>query len=139
MTKKELSQIYHLNQEVKMWQHELDALEYSVKYKSPEITGMPPAKTNLTSDPAGRDAVRLIEEQENIQNIIKGILAKIQMKRKEVLQYIDSIEDDSLLRQIIFYRSISCMTWSEVAAHVGGDNTADSVRMIFNRQFDREK
>jgi len=51
---------------------------------------------------------------------------------EEVNDYVESI-DDSLIRQIIILRYIDGYTWEQVAAHIGGNNTADSVRMMHNR------
>lgn len=50
----------------------------------------------------------------------------------ETNEYIESIED-SLIRQIIALRYINGLTWEQVAASIGGNNTADSVRMLCDR------
>ena len=34
------------------------------------------------------------------------------------------------------YRCISLCSWNEIATHIGGGNTADSIRMTFNRHFE---
>jgi len=52
-----------------------------------------------------------------------------------VYEYISEL-DDALVELIILYRCINLCTWDQVAAHIGGGNTADSVRMIFNRHFE---
>ena len=57
------------------------------------------------------------------------------------MQYINSI-DDSYLRQVIFLRDISLLPWETVAAEMGGDNTADGMRMFYKRfleKLDNEK
>jgi len=51
---------------------------------------------------------------------------------EETYEYIDNI-DDSLIRQIISLRYINGLTWEQVAAHIGGNNTADSVRKATER------
>ena len=51
---------------------------------------------------------------------------------KETNEYINNI-DDSLIRQIISLRYINGLTWEQVAAHIGGNNTADSVRKAAER------
>lgn len=51
---------------------------------------------------------------------------------EEANKFIDSI-DDSLIRQIITLRYIDGLTWNEVAARIGGNNTAESVRKAAER------
>lgn len=127
MTRKELSQVYYINREIEMWQRKLGELR-EIELPGQEMDGMP--RGQKKSDPTG---VRAIEAA-NIEEIINGLLAELQIKRKEIYEYISGL-DDSLMRQIVMYRCISLCTWEEVAVYVGGKNTADSVRMMFNRLF----
>lgn len=53
-----------------------------------------------------------------------------------VEEYINSIED-SRIRRIIQFRFIDNMSWKEVAARIGGNNTEDGVRMAFNRFLEK--
>lgn len=126
MTKKELKQIYNLNREVEMWQRELDKKQCRSIVGSQEITGMPFGSG--TSDRIADMACDIVETE----MIIRGRLAEIQQQRKKIMEYINSI-DDSLIRQIIFYRYVSCMEWWEVASSIGGNNTANGVRMACER------
>ena len=50
----------------------------------------------------------------------------------EINRYVENI-DDSLIRQIIILRHVNGLTWEQVAASIGGNNTADSVRMMHDR------
>ena len=50
----------------------------------------------------------------------------------ETNEFIENIED-SLVRQVISLRYINGLTWEEVAANIGGNNTADSMRMLCSR------
>lgn len=128
MTKEELKQIFYLNKEVKMWQKELESLQCQSLVKGQEITDMPFGSG--ISDKVGRMAV----EMADIEAIIRGKLAEIQLQRKRIIQYISNIED-SYLRQIVFLRNVSCMSWNEIAREIGGNNTEDSVRMTYNRNI----
>ncbi len=130
MTKEELSQIYYLNKEIKMWQKELERLECQSLIKGQQLTGMPNGGSNLdkTGDLATKKA--------DIRLIIEGRLKEIQIQREKIIEYINSIED-SLIRQIVFYRNVSCMSWKQVAMEIGGDNTEDGIRKTYDRFLDK--
>ncbi len=127
LTKEELREIYYINREIVMWQRELDRLKCTSLVKSPTISDMPRGGC-----PRGIEdyAVDLVE----YETIINGLLAKVQVQRKRIVEFINGI-DDSLMKQIIFYRHISCMTWNEVANEIGGGNTEESVKKIYQRYF----
>ena len=125
MTKAELEQIYYLNRELKLWETELER----VRCKS--LVGSPlPGNSHGSgvSDKVADRAERIIE----LENRIIAKRDEIQRLRDEAVEYIYSIPD-SLTRQIIYYRCVSLMSWRRVAYEVGGNNTPDGVRMIYNR------
>ena len=129
MTKSDLEQIYYLNRELKMWETELER----VRCKS--LVGSPlPGNShgNGVSDKVADRAERIIE----LENRIIAKRDEIQRLRDEAVEYIYSIPD-SLTRQIIYYRCVSLMSWRRVAYEVGGNNTPDGVRMIYNRFMER--
>ena len=126
MTKEELKQIYYLNKEVKMWQKELERLQCMSLIKGQQITGMPHVPG--VSDKVGDLATTMAD----IETIIRGKLAEIQMQRKRIIEYINSI-DDSLLRQIIFLRNVSCMSWNQIANELGSNENC--VKQIYSRHF----
>ena len=131
MTKEELSQIYYLNREIKMWQEELNRLECQSLLKGQQLSGMPGG--GGSSDKVGDLAVK----KTDIQLIIEGKLKEIQLQRERIIEYINSIED-SLMRQIIFYRNVSCMSWKQVAAELGGSNTENGVKKMYQRFFEKK-
>lgn len=128
VTKEELSQIYYLNKELRMWQKELESLECQSLLRGQQLTGMP--FVSGTSDKTGDIATTIAD----IKNIIIGKQAEIQIQKKKIMTYIEQIED-SYMRQIIFYRCVSCMSWNSVAQEIGGNNTEDSVKQAFHRFF----
>ena len=130
MTKEELKQIYYLNKEVKMWQKELERLQCMSLIKGQQITGMPHVPG--VSDKVGDLATTMAD----IETIIRGKLAEIQMQRKRIIEYINSI-DDSLLRQIIFLRNVSCMSWNQIANELGSNENC--VKQIYSRHFRKNK
>lgn len=123
MTRKELSQIYYINKEIEMWERELENV---TSLQSPKLDGLP--RGSETGDSTASKALQAAQ----ISETINGLLTKLQIKRKEIYDYIATV-DDSLMRQIIMYRCISLCTWEEVAIYVGGGNSADSVRKLFVR------
>lgn len=130
MTKEELKQIYYLNKEIKMWQKELERLQCKSLIKGQEITGMP--FVTGTSDKVGD----LVSTMADIEAIIRGKLAEIQMQRKRIIEYIDSIED-SLLRQIMFLRNVSCMNWNQISNELGSNENC--VKQIYSRHFRKDE
>lgn len=133
MTREEVSKIYYIDREIEMWKRQLSDLKNDSRIKAQNITGMPHANTNLTTDPTGK-AVEKIEE---VEEILNRLLTELQEQKKKVYAYIATIQD-SLMRQIVMYRCISLCSWQDVAMYVGGENTADAVRMKFNRHFEEE-
>lgn len=129
MTKEELKQIYYINGEIKMWQRELERLQCKSLVKGQEISDMP--RGSGTSDKVADLAI----ERTEVEVIINGKLAEIQVQRKKIMDYINSI-DDSLLRQIMFFRNVSCMSWNQVAKELG--STENCVKQIYSRHFRKE-
>ncbi len=130
MTKEELKQIYYINKEILMWQKELDRLECKSLVKGQEITDMPFGSGN--SDKVADLAIEIADTKA----VIRGMLAEIQIQRRKIIDYIESI-DDSLLRQIMFLRNVSCMNWNQVARELG--STENCVKQIYSRHFKTEK
>lgn len=130
MTRERLSQIYYLEKEQKMWEEKLRELEAASLIKGQEITGMPFANTGETSD----KVMSLVVRKQTIATIIEEIQERIDEQKEEIYEYINTI-DDSLLRQIVVYRCVSCMNWVQVAIRIGGGNTAESVRKIYERSI----
>jgi hypothetical protein len=132
LVKQDLKQIYYLNNELKMWQDELRRLQDRIERGPKWYDGMP--HSSEVGDPVGNIATELA----NCKMMISCKEFEIQIQRNRIIKYIDDIED-SLLRQIIFYRCVSCMGWKEVAATIGGRATVASVTMAFKRHFDGGK
>ena len=131
MTREELKQIYYINKEIKMWQRELDRLQCKSLVGSPTIDDMPKGSGG-TSDRVADLAI----EKEEIREIINGKLTEIQVQRKRIMNYINGIED-SLLRQIMFLRNVSCMSFPQLAREL--NITEGCAKMIYYRHFRKEK
>ena len=131
MTKHELSQIYYLDKELRQWQKLLKEEQTGSEIKPQQLTGMPSGSG--TSDTTANKAVKI----SNMEQIISGIVANIQIQKEQIMTYIISI-DDSFIRQIMLNRHVELMSWCKVAKIIGGGNTADSVRMAHERFLEKK-
>ena len=125
MTGKELSQLFYLNREIEQDNIRLMELENAATGSTAKITGLPHStslsdKTALAADIA--DLRREIE--------LKKELCIVEFNR--LMRYINSVED-SFMRQILTFRHVNGFSWVQVAIHIGGKNTADSVRKAHDR------
>ncbi|WP_251319905.1 hypothetical protein [Flintibacter muris] len=130
MTLKELSQLYYLNREIEMDQRRLRELEARALPGAQVITGMPHGSG--VADIVGRYAAEIAD----LRGIIEAKHQQCLYERSRLERYIADI-DDSLLRQIFTYRFVNGLPWLQVAACIGGNNTADSVRVACNRYIEK--
>ncbi len=112
MTKKELMQIYYLNREIMNDTEEL----VNLKIKARE-------------DFSGGESADYIKRRE--AEIVEKIRRCTEAKER-ASKFIESI-DDSLTRQIFYYRFVRSMPWKKVAYMTGGYNSDESVRKIAER------
>lgn len=131
MTLKELSQLYYLNREIEMDKKRLQELEIKAVSIAPNITGMPHSPG--LSDKVGRYAAEIAD----LKGIIEAKHQQCLYERSRLERYISSL-DDSLLRQIFTYRFVNGLPWEQVAACVGGGNSAGSVKMMCYRYLKQE-
>lgn len=129
MTKRELSQLYWLNREIEREKERLAELEAAATNTAVSITGLPHVtgvsdKTAIAA--AIADAKAIIEA--------KKALSVVEYNRLN--RYIASV-DDSFMRQILKYRYVECLPWVQVAYHIGGNNTEDSVKKACYRYLKR--
>ena len=69
---------------------------------------------------------------EERRNILERHEVKILEQINEVEQFIKNI-DDCLTRRIVSNRVIEGLSWQKVARKIGGENTEDSVKKIYQR------
>ena len=131
MTLKELSQFYYLNREIEIDKKRLHELECMAVSISPNLTGMPHSPG--VSDKVGHYAAEIAD----IKGIIEAKHQRCLYERSRLERYIASI-DDSLIRQIFTLRFVNGLPWEQVAACVGGSNTAGSIKMMCHRYLRRE-
>lgn len=122
MTVNELSQLYYLNREIEMYKRRLIELEYEIGPASPKLSGMPHSQ-NGNSSPTEQ----LVAEIVDLRAIIAAKQIQCIHERARLERYIAEIPD-SLTRSIFEYRFANGLPWGQVAAHIGGGNTVDSVK-----------
>ena len=128
MTRKDLEQVYYLNNELKMWQRRLADLQADIALSPKVLDGMPYSKTNAVSSPTEIKALRIAE----LSRIIEGKISEIQVTLLDIEAFIVTIED-SLLRQIIEYRCCKLMKWQQIADRIGEGYTEEAVRQSYHR------
>lgn len=130
MTKAELSQLYYLNREIEAEQRRIAKLEAKATNISAKVTGMPGG--------AGiSDKTAIAAEIADCRAIVQAKAEQCIHEYNRLCRYIAGI-DDSLMRQILQYRYISGFNWTQVAMHIGGGNTPDSVRKAHDRFLQRK-
>ena len=127
MTKEELSSIYYIRQEIKMWEEQLELLTCKAQGKAMRLTGMPFVPNSGTGDQMADIAVR----KADITELIERKKERLQQEQKKIIEWIMTI-DDTFIRQIMLYRHVRCYTWQEVAESIGRI-TPESIR----KQHDR--
>lgn len=132
MTLKELSQLYYLNREIENDRRRLEELE--AKLASPH-------SPNLSGMPRGTACKNEIESfVADIIDLMAIMAAKQQQciyEHSRLMRYITEI-NDSLTREIFIFRFVNGLSWRQVAASVGGNNTEESVKKICYRYLDNK-
>ena len=161
MTLKELSQLYWLNREIELDKERLADLQRQIaedktqlavmendliSLKSPKLSKMPKSK-GPNSAVIEKRVSEIMELQKLIQSnislhdemklLIQAKISRSLQLRNRLEKYIDTLPD-SLLRQVCCLRFINGLSWAQVAASVGGGNTADSVRMLCKRGIEKQ-
>ena len=84
-----------------------------------------------------RDYVKMTTLLNTRKSILHALKSEIEQSINDVQVFIASL-DNSHDRRIVTMRVIDKMSWKQIARNIGGGNTADSVRMAFNRILERE-
>ena len=124
MTSKQLDQVFNLTRE----KRELEKMLLEI----PDITAVRYDSIGVSNSGISSPVQKIAEQREKIREIISAKLVEISFVEREILEYICSI-DDSIMRQIMTHRHIELKSWLQVANAIGGNNTADSVRMAHDR------
>ena len=119
--------MYHLNREIEADVRRLNELESMVSSPGSRVVdGMPHVRGN------GDMIARCVAEIVDLKAIIAAKYQQCIHERSRLERYIAGIPD-SLTRQIFTLRFVNGFTWYQVSAHIGGDNSEDSVKKICYR------
>lgn len=129
-TKKKLNQVYYLTREIENLQQIIDKSD-AADLRSPVTDGMPHSATNVPGKPTETTAIKLADLRDQIEDL----QSKCKQAKQEIMSYVMSM-NDSYMRQIVIMRCMELMSWREVAEHIGGNNTAETCRQAFHREFD---
>ena len=131
MTIKELSQLYYLNREIEQDKQRIRELEIKATSTIVNISGLPHMKgiSDKTAIAADIADLKAVVEAKN-----KMCIAEY----NRLMRYITTI-DDSYIRQILTFRYVNGFSWVQVAMHIGGGNTEDSIRKAHKRFLDKNK
>ena len=124
MTSKQLDQVFNLTRE----KRELEKMLLEI----PDITAVRYDSIGVSNSGISSPVQKIAEQREKIRELISMKLAEISVAEREILEYIFSI-NDSQIRRIMRLRHIELKSWLQVAIAIGGNNTADSVRMMHDR------
>ena len=132
MTFKELSQLYHLNREIRLDRERLAKLRAAAAEPAgPNLSGMPRVS-------AGNRLERYAAEIADLEAIISAKLTQCIHERNRLERYIAGIPD-SLTRQIFTLRFVNGLSWVQVALRIGGNTTPDGVRMTCKRYLENSE
>lgn len=130
MTKAELSQLYYLNREIETEQRRIAELETKATNISAKVSGMP-GVSGIS------DKTAIAAEIADCKAIVQAKAEQCIHEYNRLCRYIAGV-DDSFMRQILQYRYIAGLSWTQVAMRIGGGNTPDGVRMAHDRFLRRQ-
>lgn len=132
MNKEQLKQLKYLKTEIEAIKRQIENLDYTIA--TDKVRGssshFPYVQRSFTI--TGIDYEEYNRKAERLRRKLNKRIKELMDLVEKTNEFIENIED-SLVRQIISLRYINGLTWEEVAANIGGNNTADSVRMLCNR------
>lgn len=112
MTKKELSELYWLNKEIKEEQRKLDELEAAATNCTAKITGLPHVAG--THDKIGDLSILIAEQKDLIELKIRQSI----IEYNRLNSYIKDVPD-AQMRMILSLRYVDGLSWQQVADKIG--------------------
>lgn len=131
MTKKELSQLYYLQREIRSDERRLEELEAAATSTTAKLSGSPGG---------GRisDKTAIGAEIADLKSIIRSKQEMCIAHYNKIMRYIATL-DDSMIRQVITYRHVDMMKWRDIAQKIGGGNSEDGIRKAYTRYLEKDR
>ena len=120
MTRRELSQVYHLRKDIEEDRARLHRLEAAATSASPSNGG-----SGGSGIPTDRTAIAA-----SIADLRAQIADKVEREHRELIRLMDYIDtiSDALTRRIFKLRFADGLSWAAIANRIGGGNTPDMAR-----------
>lgn len=144
VTKEILVQYSDLQEEIKETRKRIEAIEKQIKRMESDGTvldkvmggegGLRPYKIEGFPYPE-------YNRKKTLLRLRKATLTSLETELFETLNQVEEFIagiKNSRMRRIITLRFIENLSWQQVADHMGGESTEDSIRMSFNRFMKRE-
>lgn len=132
MTQKELQQLSTINNEIKRDIERLRELESMLSGHTSVISGLP--YVSMLKDNVSF-YLSVIDELK--QQIMQRVLESVEQYAK-LNAFVNSIQDP-LIRQIVLYKFVDNLQWSQIAARIGGNNSEEGLRSALTRYLARTK
>ena len=121
LTAKEVTELYYIEKEIIQIQTDIKNLKEKNFYKKPSLS-------EWIKGSGGYNQVLLyLEQEEELNQELLYQLIRLQKKRKEIEQFLESVVDAED-RLILRLRIINQMTWQEIANELNLDRTTVSKR-----------
>lgn len=132
MTNEELLQLKYLKSEIRILKEQIENINFNIVTDSVKASSrfFPYTEHNVLITGIDYDGYnnKLNRLQRKLNRRVEDLLDLVE----DMNDYISNI-DDSLVRQVLTLRYINNLSWNQVACHIGGNNTADSVRKVAER------
>lgn len=126
MTKEELKNVKYLTKEIERLRNRIEELEAAVMSVTAKNDGMP----------KGGGVSYLVEDLVDLKTMLNFKIWELETQKVRAERFVESITD-SLTRMVIAHRYIDGLSWRQVAFHIGGGNTEESVKKIAYRFFNK--
>ena len=130
MTEKDLQRTYYIHREIQLYEDKLRTLRQVTLTGGGGMSGMP--RGGDLGDRTSGSAIKVADIERKILKLQRR-LVKVEA---EIMEYITTVPD-SFIRQLLFLRFVECSSWDEVAAKIGGGNSADGCRKATRRFLDK--